>query len=73
MGPCMCGDTRCFYCGPAQGNHQCEVCGEWTEDGGCVDAGMCDKIIADRNAAYAEDIQWEREHAEEIDRIIREQ
>jgi len=30
-GPCMCGDTYCPSCGPAQGNYKC-VCGEWTDD-----------------------------------------
>jgi hypothetical protein len=30
--PCMCGDTRCGSCGPAQGNSRCGSCGEWQED-----------------------------------------
>jgi len=29
-GPCLCGDTQCPSCGPAQGNHQC-ICGEWAD------------------------------------------
>lgn len=30
--PCMCGDTRCWSCGPAQGNIRCPYCGMWSED-----------------------------------------
>lgn len=40
--PCMCGDTYCRSCGPAQGNSHCEVCGKWTEDGGCVNPAECE-------------------------------
>ena len=29
---CMCGDTHCWSCGPAQGNSKCELCGSWTDD-----------------------------------------
>jgi hypothetical protein len=29
---CLCGDLYCWSCGPAQGNHRCEACGEWTLD-----------------------------------------
>lgn len=31
---CMCGDTHCWSCGPAQGNHRCSGCGEWMDDHG---------------------------------------
>ena len=31
---CMCGDTHCSSCGPAQGNSRCPICRAWT-DGGC--------------------------------------
>jgi hypothetical protein len=31
--PCMCGDTHCPSCGPAQGNSQCPLCGAWLDDG----------------------------------------
>lgn len=41
---CMCGDTYCYYCGPAQGNYRCEVCGKWAADGGCDDPEECAKI-----------------------------
>lgn len=30
--PCMCGDTRCWSCGPAQGNSCCNACGEWDDE-----------------------------------------
>lgn len=30
---CMCGDTHCFSCGPAQGNFRCPICGTWLDDG----------------------------------------
>jgi hypothetical protein len=29
---CMCGDTHCWSCGPAQGNSRCPACGEWMDD-----------------------------------------
>ena len=32
--PCMCGDTQCPSCGPAQGNWKCPICGAW-QDIGC--------------------------------------
>jgi len=31
--PCMCGDTHCPSCGPAQGNTRCVICGAWADDG----------------------------------------
>lgn len=31
--PCMCGDTQCPSCGPAQGNWKCPICGNWQDDG----------------------------------------
>ena len=43
VGPCLCGDTQCPSCGPAQGNVRCPVCGEWSEDGGCADPRWCEK------------------------------
>lgn len=33
FGPCMCGDTHCSSCGPAQGNWQCPICRVWADDG----------------------------------------
>ena len=29
---CMCGDTYCPSCGPAQGNYRCDRCGRWASD-----------------------------------------
>lgn len=31
--PCMCGDTHCWSCGPAQGNSKCPICNAWADDG----------------------------------------
>lgn len=39
--PCLCGDTYCASCGPAQGNYRCYVCGAWSADGGCKDPEAC--------------------------------
>ena len=33
MGPCFCGDTHCWSCGPAQGNWKCPICRAWADDG----------------------------------------
>ena len=33
MGPCLCGDTHCPSCGPAQGNWRCPICRAWADDG----------------------------------------
>ncbi len=43
--PCMCGDTHCRSCGPAQGNNRCEACGKWDDDGGCEDPEACKKRL----------------------------
>jgi len=32
-GPCLCGDTQCPSCGPAQGNYRCAICHVWADDG----------------------------------------
>ena len=43
---CMCGDTYCYSCGPAQGNAFCRDCRVWYSDGGCEHIGkpvVCDK------------------------------
>ena len=29
---CMCGDTHCPSCGPAQGNSRCPICRAWADD-----------------------------------------
>jgi hypothetical protein len=43
FGPCMCGDTQCSSCGPAQGNSKCLACGRWADDGSCADPDACAK------------------------------
>jgi hypothetical protein len=30
---CLCGDTHCWSCGPAQGNTKCPICNAWADDG----------------------------------------
>lgn len=32
IGPCLCGDTHCPSCGPAQGNWRCPICRAWADD-----------------------------------------
>ena len=57
----MCGDTRCHSCGPAQGNHYCPNCGQWDEDGGCVDPELCAAALrADDEQMYADFQEDER-------------
>jgi len=51
--PCMCGDTHCRSCGPAQGNNCCEACGAWDDDGGCKDPEACKKRLKEIEAEYA--------------------
>jgi phage FluMu protein Com len=55
--PCMCGDTYCHSCGPAQGNHKCYICGAWDADGGCENPEECAK--KDKEWAEAEMAQHE--------------
>ena len=58
---CMCGDTQCWSCGPAQGNYRCPICNEWA-DNGCehIDEDTGDikpeflKEAEERNRAEAE-------------------
>lgn len=42
MGPCLCGDTHCPSCGPAQGNWRCPICRAWADDG-------CEHLTEDGN------------------------
>lgn len=59
MGPCMCGDTRCSSCGPAQGNYKCSFCGKWAEDGGCDDPEKCAAEAAKFEEEYAkQEAEW---------------
>jgi hypothetical protein len=50
---CMCGDTHCHSCGPAQGNNRYEACGKWDDDGGCKDTEACKKRLKEIEAEYA--------------------
>ena len=68
---CMCGDTYCWSCGPAQGNYKCSVCGKWTEDGGCDDPETCAMVQRSEDDAYADDLEWLRQHEPEIKLAIR--
>jgi len=59
--PCMCGDTQCPSCGPAQGNSRCSICGKWADDG-------CEHRDEDGNtlpAFQAQAERIERERAED--------
>jgi hypothetical protein len=40
IGPCMCGDLCCPFCGPAQGNWRCPICGTWASE-------VCEHISED--------------------------
>ena len=56
-GPCMCGDIYCYSCGPAQGNYKCDICGLWSEDGGCLNPDECARKSAEQTAAMVK--EWE--------------
>lgn len=53
FGSCMCGDTYCSSCGPAQGNNKCYSCGAWSEDGGCINPEACNELAREQDDAYA--------------------
>jgi hypothetical protein len=56
--PCMCGDTYCPSCGPAQGNARCPWCGAWELDGGCQRPDFCsDCDEKERSRQSREDTQ----------------
>lgn len=64
IGPCMCGDTHCPSCGPAQGNWQCPICRAWADDG-------CDHVNEDQQIkpefiAAAEQIARDEAAADEL-------
>lgn len=71
MGRCMCGSLDCPSCGPTQGNSKCPHCGATSEDGGCKDPKACADAEKQHLDGMADFFQWERDHAEEIKRIIR--
>ncbi len=61
---CDCGDTYCQSCGPAQGNYRCEICGKWSDEGGCDDPNACEEKGHLANEAYAEELAEEARLAE---------
>ncbi len=58
--PCMCGDTYCWSCGPAQGNYKCPICGRWSEDGGCEKPAECEVATQKMYDALAEELEAQR-------------
>ena len=74
---CMCGDSQCWSCGPAQGNFRCPICHVWA-DTGCEhldeDSGQ---IKPEFQAAAEQKIEQEREYErlywEEYDRMEKKQ
>lgn len=60
---CMCGDTHCPSCGPAQGNWKCPICGAWADDG-------CDHIGDD--GAIKPEFKAAEEAAYEAERLATE-
>lgn len=57
---CMCGDTYCFSCGPAQGNARCDVCGAWSADGGCKNPEKCAVEGRKQDDEFAAQLEEER-------------
>lgn len=62
---CMCGDTCCRSCGPAQGNNRCEACGAWEADGGCADPQACLEVSRKLDQQFAEWLDESERLAEE--------
>jgi hypothetical protein len=50
---CMCGDTQCWSCGPAQGNWKCPICGLWADD--CCE--HIDEETGDIKPEFAEELK----------------
>jgi hypothetical protein len=61
MGPCMCGDLRCMFCGPAKGNNHCEICGKWDDEGGCDNPAACNNAATELNRREVEMLRQEEE------------
>jgi len=61
----MCGDLYCWSCGPAQGNYKCEICGKWSEDGGCDNPQECHDKAEKMYAQLAKDLEKEKELADQ--------
>lgn len=63
---CLCGDTHCPFCGPAQGNWKCPICGNWADDG-CEHIDEDSERVKDEFIAQANAIaKQEHEEAERI-------
>ena len=58
---CMCGDTHCWSCGPAQGNWKCILCGSWADD--------CCAHLLENGKGYRPEFQAEVLVAEEKERL----
>lgn len=78
-GPCLCGDTHCWSCGPAQGNAKCPICGAWADDG-CAHVEEWGDIKPKYLAEALEKAETERladdayaAKMEELDKLWREQ
>lgn len=62
--PCMCGDTCCWSCGPAQGNSRCPICGAWASDDDAhfdEDGELRPEFEAEAQRIAAADVLAERE------------
>ena len=57
MSRCMCGDPCCPWCGPAQGNSRCDVCGRWASDGGCVNPEECRRKSEEMTERFAREME----------------
>ena len=69
FGPCMCGDTQCPSCGPAQGNFRCPYCGAWDDDGGCENPQECEKRAKRDEEAQEQDYLIEEIEVNEARRL----
>lgn len=60
FGPCMCGDTCCPSCGPAQGNYRCPSCNGWISEGcDCTEEEIKEATVRqnEEDEAYARAMQ----------------
>ncbi|MAG25923.1 hypothetical protein CMI47_10130 [Candidatus Pacearchaeota archaeon] len=60
MGPCLCGDTCCPSCGPAQGYSKCPNCGRWDSEGPCDDPAACEAACKEIAEGEAKDYLIEK-------------
>jgi len=59
---CMCGDTYCWSCGPAQGNSKCNICGKWGS-AECEAKGREEDRLDHLDQLYAEqETEWAATH-----------